>query len=229
MSERRCLVVRLEGLTNYDEGLRLQERAGVKVRTTKIDGVLLLLEHRPVLTLGRSGGRENLLVSETELQSLGVELRNSTRGGNITYHGPGQIVAYPVFNLASWKRDLPWYVTKLEEVVISLLRDYGAQAGRKPEYRGVWVNDKKIAAVGIAVKRWITLHGFAFNVQVNKKHFALINPCGIKDFVVASLDDFVETINFAEVVNKVKEKFSLLFETDFEEVSIEWLESDKDD
>jgi lipoyl(octanoyl) transferase len=212
---KRCFVVEFKEPVGYGEGLLFQERAFNKVSAGEADGILLLLEHKPVFTIGRSGGRENLLVDERALDMLGIELYETNRGGNITYHGPGQIVAYPIFNLSKWKKDLPWFVSCLEEVVIQVLRDYDIRAGRKPKYRGVWVGDKKIAAIGIAVDKWISMHGFAFNVKVNKSHFGLINPCGIREFSVASLDDYVDGVDFREVVKKVKEKFSLVFETDF--------------
>jgi len=215
----------LNGLTKYLDGLNLQNLALEKVMSGEADCILILLEHEPVITVGKSGGRENLLVDESELERLGVELRNTGRGGNITYHGPGQVVAYPILNLGKWKKNLPWYVHSLEEVVIRVLGDYGIEAGRKPEYRGVWVEESKIAAVGIAVKRWFTMHGFALNVRVNKEHFRLINPCGIKDYTIASMDDFVESVDFREIIESVEENFSLVFESKLIEVSREWLES----
>ena len=225
MENRSCFSLRLNGLTKYLEGLNLQNLALEKVMSGKADCILILLEHEPVLTVGKSGGRENLLVDESELERLGVELQSTGRGGNITYHGPGQVVAYPVLNLGKWKKDLPWYVHSLEEVVIRVLEDYGIEAGRKPEYRGVWVKETKIAAVGIAVKRWFTVHGFALNVRVNKEHFKLINPCGIKDYTIASMDDFVDSVDLHEIIKSVEEKFSLVFKSKLIEVSREWLES----
>lgn len=165
------------------------------------------------------------MVSEERLKQLGIDIYNTTRGGNITYHGPGQVVAYPVFNLRSWKTDLPWFVTMLEEVVIQTLKAYGIEAGRKAAYRGVWVGERKIAAVGIAVKRWITMHGFAFNIDVNKEHFALINPCGIKEFDIVSLEDLAGTVNFSEVLDLTAENFAKIFEADFCQVTPDWLES----
>jgi lipoyl(octanoyl) transferase len=185
-----------------------------------------MLEHSPVFTTGRSGGVENLLIDGDELTRLGIELHRADRGGNITYHGPGQLVAYPVFNLEKWRKDLPWYVSSLEEVVIQVLSDYGVEAGRKPKYRGVWVDERKIAAVGIAVKRWITTHGLAFNIEVNKSHFELINPCGLKGLAVVSLNDFISHVNFSEVVDKMEEKFSLVFDTKFIKVPGGWLDGD---
>jgi len=225
LESRSCFSIRLNGLTKYLDGLNLQNLALEKVMSGEADCILLLLEHEPVLTVGKSGGRENLLVDESDLERLGVELRNTGRGGNITYHGPGQVVAYPVLNLGKWKKDLPWYVHSLEEVVIRVLEDYGIEAGRNPEYRGVWVEERKIAAVGIAVKRWFTMHGFALNVRVNKEHFRLINPCGIKDYTIASMDDFVDNVDFHEIIESVEENFSLVFESKLIEVSREWLES----
>ncbi|MBN2219561.1 MAG: octanoyltransferase, partial [Kosmotogaceae bacterium] len=113
LESRSCFSIRLNGLTKYLDGLNLQNLALKKVMSGKADCILILLEHEPVLTVGKSGGRENLLVDESELERLGVELRNTGRGGNITYHGPGQVVAYPVLNLGKWKKDLPWYVHSL--------------------------------------------------------------------------------------------------------------------
>lgn len=225
LESRSCFSIRLNGLTKYLDGLNLQNLALEKVMSGEADCILILLEHEPVLTVGKSGGRENLLVDERELERLGVELCNTCRGGNITYHGPGQVVAYPVLNLGKWKKELPWYVHSLEEVVIRVLEDYGIEAGRKTEYRGVWVEERKIAAVGIAVKRWFTMHGFALNVRVNKEHFRLINPCGIKDYTIASMDDFVDNVDFHEIMESVEENFSLVFESKLIEVSREWLES----
>ncbi|HON28875.1 MAG TPA: lipoyl(octanoyl) transferase LipB [Mesotoga infera] len=224
MTKRKCAVFRLEGVASYSEGLILQERALERVKSCEIDGVFILLEHRPVITTGRSSGIENLLVSENELRRLNIELYQSSRGGNITYHGPGQIVGYPVLDLSRWRKNLPWYVSCLEELIIMVLKDYGIEAGRKPSYRGVWVGDTKIAAVGIAVKRWLTMHGFALNVTVNKEHFELITPCGISEFSISSINDFVDHIVFDEVVDRVKERFATVFETDLVEVSKEWLE-----
>lgn len=214
----KSFVVVLEEPLGYCRGLALQEKAFGRVSSGEARGILLLLQHKPVFTIGRSGGSENLLADEKTLRASGIEICETDRGGNITYHGPGQIVAYPVFDLSRWKKDLSWYVTSLEEVVIQVLKDYGITAGRKAKYRGVWVGDKKIAAIGISVHKWITMHGLAFNVKVNKDHFRLINPCGIKEFSVASLDDFVPEVGFGHVVKSVREKFSTVFGTDFKEL-----------
>ena len=223
---RKCMEVRIEGLTGFSEGLSLQKRALERVESSEVDGVLIVLEHRPVFTTGRSGGMENLLIDGDELTRLGIELHRADRGGNITYHGPGQLVAYPVFNLEKWRKDLPWYVSSLEEVVIQVLSDYGIEAVRKPKYRGVWVGERKIAAVGIAVKRWITTHGLSFNIEVDKSHFELINPCGLKGLAISSLNTFVSPVNFSEVVDKMEEKFSLVFDTKFIKVPRGWLDGD---
>ena len=145
---RRCFVVNLKGLIGYGEGLVLQEKAFDKVVSGKADGILLLLEHKPVFTIGRSGGKENLLVDEKYLKTAGIELYETNRGGNITYHGPGQIVAYPIFNLSKWKKDLQWYVSCLEEVIIQVLKDYNIKAGRKPKYREMCIRDRSCSAPG---------------------------------------------------------------------------------
>ena len=152
------------GLVSYAEGLSLQKQARALVEEGKYDGVLLLLEHRPVITAGRSGGRENLVASPAELAEAGVEFVESDRGGNVTCHNPGQLVGYPILNLVRWRQDVHWYVDRLEEVLIRTLAEYGVQAGRKARYTGVWVGNCKITAIGVSVRHWITGHGFALNV-----------------------------------------------------------------
>lgn len=207
----RCYVVEINSPIGYQEGLVLQRKAFELVKSGQVAGILFLLQHRSVFTIGTQGGRDNLFVAEDELDKMGIELFETQRGGNITYHGPGQLVAYPILNLSYLKKDVRWYIYQLEEVVIQTLRGFGITAGRKAKYIGVWVGDQKIAAIGVGMKKWITLHGLAFNIQVSKQIFSLINPCGIKEFAIASLDDFIEPIDYKKVVNCVKERFSSVF------------------
>lgn len=175
------------GLVSYTEGLALQKQARAMIENGKYDGVLLLLEHRPVITVGRSGGRENLVASLSELQAAGVEFVECDRGGNITCHNPGQIVGYPILNLNQWREDVHWYVEQLEEVLIRTLETYGIHAGRKARYTGVWVGNRKIAAIDVSVRHWITGHSFALNVQNDLSLFQTIVHCGIEEFSVTSL------------------------------------------
>ncbi len=209
---RTCYVIRLDRPLGYGEGIQMQQRAFEMVEEEKADGILLLLQHKPVVTVGRAGGMENLHVSRERLERLGIELHKTNRGGNITYHGPGQLVAYPIFNLKRWEKDVHKFVGMLEEVIIRVLADYGICAGRKSKYPGVWTGNSKIAAIGVGLKHWITMHGFAFNISVDKISFALITPCGITEFGVASLDDFVSPVDFEEVENRIIGRFEEVFE-----------------
>jgi lipoyl(octanoyl) transferase len=193
------------GRVAYRAGLELQERLVGLRKTGAIGDVLVMLEHEPVLTLGRAmgrkdGGRENLLLSEAELRARGVEVVETNRGGDVTYHGPGQLVGYPIFDLrgplrAAGKRLGPVdFVRQMEEALIRTMADYGVAAMRVPGRTGVWtqpggtVEEKKIAAIGIHVSAGITSHGFALNVTTDLKDFAWIVPCGISDRAVTSLE-----------------------------------------
>ncbi len=210
---KHCHVIKFDRLVGYSEGMALQQRAFDILHNKEADGIVLVLQHKPVLTIGTAGGRENILISEEALEDMGIEVCQTSRGGNITYHGPGQMVVYPVINLEKWGRDVHGYVNMLEEVIIRTLKEYGITAGRKPRYTGVWIGDGKVAALGIAVKHWITMHGFALNVQVNKEHFRLINPCGITEFGVASLDDYIDGVEYEILVNRVIKNFARVFDT----------------
>jgi len=148
---------------------------------------LILLEHPPVFTIGRSGTARNILCPRELLRQKGIEVFETERGGDITYHGPGQIVGYPILRLSEREKDIHLYLRQLEEVIIRCLRSLGIDAGRDPAYTGVWTKGKKICAIGIAISRWITFHGWALNLNPDLSHFALINPCGITDRGVTSL------------------------------------------
>lgn len=226
---RKCYVIEFKNPIGYAEGLEIQQRAFNLVNKNEMDGILLLLQHKPVFTIGRSGGKDNLLVSKEKLDELGIELYETSRGGNITYHGLGQLVAYPILNLNKFKKDAHWYLRQLEEVVIRTLETYGITPRRKPKYTGVWVGDSKVAAIGVHVKRWITMHGFAFNLFVNKEHFRLINPCGITEFGIASIDDFLDEVYYDDVLNRVKEKFKEVFNMELTNKELNFLRSDKYD
>ncbi len=177
---RRLLVHRL-GRVEYRDGLRLMELGAERLRARAPDADhLFLLEHPPVLTLGRGAGRRNVLASPAWLEKQGFELHETDRGGDVTYHGPGQVVGYPVVDLSD-RRDVRRFVGALEEAMIRTCADYGVEAGRHPEHRGAWVGSRKIGAVGVHISRWVTSHGFAFNVAPDLAHFQAIVPCGIDD------------------------------------------------
>ncbi len=170
------------GRVEYDDGLGLMRLAGgaVAARTPPDTDYLFLLEHPPVLTLGRSADRGNILAAPAWLERQGFEIHRTDRGGDVTYHGPGQIVGYPVVDLSD-RPDVRRYVAGLEEAMIRTCADYGVEAGRHPEHRGCWVGGKKIGAVGVHLSRWITSHGLAFNAATDLQHFQAIVPCGIAD------------------------------------------------
>lgn len=177
------------GQIEYDEAYKLQQEI-VKLRQDKvINDTLLLLEHLPVITVGRSGDNENIIVPQEFLAENNVNVHYVNRGGDVTYHGLGQIVGYPIIDLANHGKDLKLYVSKLEDVIIKLLKEeFNIHAYTKDmKYTGVWVGDDKITAIGVLIKRWVTMHGFAFNVNTNLDHFKWIIPCGIQDKGVISL------------------------------------------
>ncbi len=207
-------VIKFDRLLKYEEGLKLQNRAFDLVRDGKYDGVLLVLEHKPVLTIGRDGGFDNLLISKQYLKENEIDIVETKRGGNITFHGPGQIVAYPIFNLAMLNKDSHWYIDCVEDVVIKTLKEYDVEAGKKPKYRGVWVGNKKITAVGIQIRKWITMHGLAFNINIDKTYFNMINPCGITEFGVASLEDYKNDADIEDVKNALIKNFERVFSID---------------
>jgi lipoyl(octanoyl) transferase len=174
-------------LVTYENGMQLQQRLVEMRQNDAIPDQLLLLEHPPVITLGRGGDTRNLLAPAETLREQRVRFYETTRGGDITYHGPGQLVGYPILHLGEGSRDVRKYVTKLEEVLIRTVADFGIRAERAEGKRGIWVGEKKIAAIGVRISRWVTSHGFALNVNTNLEHFKLITPCGLPDTDVTSM------------------------------------------
>jgi lipoyl(octanoyl) transferase len=192
------------GLIRYAEAYALQQRLVAARKAKAIEDVLLLCEHPHVITLGRNANRSNLLASEQILRQKGVELHSANRGGDITYHGPGQIVGYPILNLDQIKRDVGWYVRTIEEAMIRASADFGVTAYRVPGKTGIWVraaaSEEKLAAIGVHISRWVTSHGFAFNVSTDLRFFDLIVPCGIADRRATSLEKLLQrTISPDEV------------------------------
>jgi len=177
------------GRMEYGHALDLQIELWKKVASGENRDTLILLEHPDVITLGIRGKKDNILIPEDELKRLGVEIRQIDRGGDVTYHGPGQIVGYPIMNLNNWGRDIHDYIMKVENTFIKILEDdYQIKAVRDDKtYTGVWVGTDKITAIGIQVKRWTTMHGFAFNVNTDLSRFEWIVPCGLKDRGVTSI------------------------------------------
>jgi lipoyl(octanoyl) transferase len=181
-----CRVEQL-GTVDYTAGLRLQAERIAQRKAGEIPDTLLLLEHPHVYTLGRNAKRENLLISQDRLAALGARLFETDRGGDITYHGPGQLVGYPIFDLTKHRRDIAWFMRSLEEVFIRVAREFGIEAGRLAGAPGVWVGNDKLVAMGVHISRWVTSHGFAFNVNTDLGYFEWIVPCGLPDKGVTSL------------------------------------------
>ena len=209
----------------YDEAFALQKRLVTMRSQNAICDTLILLEHPPVLTVTRKATRKNILASPDELEDQGISLFETNRGGDITYHGPGQIVGYPIMNLKDHGKDLHKYIRNIEEIIISLLMDYGISAHRDKANPGVWIEDEKIAAIGIAVKSsWTTMHGFAFNVNPDLKHYSLIVPCGLTNKGVTSLSKLLDTpINMEEVREKLIHHYAEVFKLRTRKVSLEEL------
>lgn len=176
------------GIVDYGSALELQYELHSLRRNNTIGDTLLLLEHPPVITLGRRANRKNLLVSEEELVRQGIKVYQIERGGDITYHGPGQLIGYPIFHLRTGLLGIRRFVEMVEQALILALKNLGVDAGVKPKQIGVWVQDKKIASLGIAVKEHITLHGFALNVKGELAGFQLINPCGLNPSVMTTIE-----------------------------------------
>ena len=189
------------------------------VKTTNTEHRLLMVEHNPVFTLGKSGKREHVLVSEEQLKNLGIEFFHINRGGDVTYHGLQQIVGYPILDLDKFKTDLGWYLRSLEQVIIDVMAEYGLKGERSAGETGVWLepNDpfmaRKICAMGIKCSRWITMHGFALNVNTDLSHFEFIVPCGIQGKTVTSLEkELGHKVDYEAVKEKIKKHFQLIFD-----------------
>jgi lipoyl(octanoyl) transferase len=206
--------VRRLGVVPYAEALTIQRQLVEDRREGRIGDVLLLVEHPHVLTLGvrGDGGRSHILATDDVLARRGVEVYETGRGGDITYHGPGQVVGYPIIDLKPDRCDVHRYVRDLEEVLIRVAADYGLTAERVRGLTGVWVSGEKVAAIGVRIARWITSHGFALNVATDLDYFNLIVPCGISDRGVTSLSRLLRReVNQAEVEDRVIQRFTDVF------------------
>lgn len=176
------------GLRSYAEALSFQRSlAAARIAKRVSHDVLVLVEHPPVITLGRSTKAGNLLATEALLAARGVELHDVERGGDVTFHGPGQLVGYPIVDLTEHKQDLHWYLRQVEEVIIRGVAPFGVVADRNPGKTGVWTNGRKLASIGVHARSWVTWHGFALNVSTDLSYFDLMVPCGIADVVMTSV------------------------------------------
>jgi lipoyl(octanoyl) transferase len=208
----RPLAVRRLGRVRYADALELQSQLVARRQRGEIDDTLLLLEHEPVFTLGRNARRENLLFPEPLLRERGFDVFECGRGGDVTYHGPGQIVGYPILDLSPDRRDVHRYVRDLEDVMVRACADYGVAAGRVAGWTGCWVGGDKIGAIGVRIARWVTSHGFAFNVAADLAPFGLIVPCGIRERGVTSLSRLLgREVPLAEVMDRLVVHFETVY------------------
>ena len=200
------------GLVDYAAALELQREQVAQRKAGAIPDTLLLLEHPHVYTLGRNARQENMLVSAEWLASRGAQVFHTDRGGDVTYHGPGQLVGYPILDLTQHRRDISWYMRSLEEVFIRTARDFGIEAGRSPGAAGVWVGNDKLVAMGVHLSRWVTSHGFALNVNTDLRYFEWIVPCGLRGKGVTSLAKLLgQPVDMEEVTERVVEHFGEVF------------------
>ena len=214
------------GSIHYLPAFTIQEFIFQARTEGKLDSVVILQENPPVFTIGRAGSRDNLLATPAELDRRGIEVLEVNRGGDITYHGPGQIIASPIFYLGDLDMNANQYLHSLEDILIEVLALYGIQAGKKPDYPGVWVGEAKIGAVGIAVRHGYTFHGLSLNVNLDLSPFELINPCGVPRMPVTSMaNELGQNVSFNEVKDQLRRVISAKFETGFEDVTWEILRS----
>jgi lipoate-protein ligase B len=183
--------VRRLGVVEYGAAYRLQKKLRQQRAEGRIGDTLLLLEHPPTITVGKAGSIDNILVPRETLHQMGIALYFTDRGGDVTYHGPGQLVGYAILDLSSRGGDLKRYVWNLEEVLIRTLADFSVKAGRDPAHVGVWIDQKKIASIGLSIKDWVTMHGFALNVCTDLEAFSLIHACGFKGRKTASMQELL--------------------------------------
>lgn len=211
------MTVRWLGCVEYLAAWNLQKELAELRAHGDIPDALLLLEHPATLTMGRAADRQHLLVSEEVLRELGIALRQVDRGGDITYHGPGQLVGYPIFDLTSHGKDVHRFLRDMEQALIDLLSELGITTSRLPPHTGVWLDDRKIAAMGVKVRRWVTTHGFALNVNPDLSHFDLIVPCGIKDRGITSLCEAgLHNVRVLDLLPQTASAFAAKFDCDLQ-------------
>lgn len=210
------------GLVDYKKAWDLQHQLWSRRVEEELPDLLLFLEHPHVITLGRRGNRSHLLASPEVLEEMKIPLFQVERGGEVTYHGPGQIVAYPILDLKNYGYRLIRYIGQLEEVILRVLKDFGIEGKRDPLNRGVWVDEEKIASVGVAIKRWVSFHGFSLNYETDLKYFELINPCGLEGKRMISMAKVLGTkISRERLIGKISFHFKEIFERNWEEKEVE--------
>ena len=197
------------GKSHYNDAWKLQKRLQSQRISGQIDDQLLLVEHFPVYTLGKNTPREHLLTKESD----NISIIQTDRGGDITFHGPGQLVGYPILDLNQYKRSITWYMRELEQLIIDVLKEYDINAERKKGLTGVWIKGKKIAALGVRISKWVTMHGFSLNINPDLKYYQGIIPCGIKDYGVTSMADLLgnDVPDMSEIKDTLVQNFIAKF------------------
>jgi lipoate-protein ligase B len=215
------------GLIDYKEAWDLQHDLWARRVRGEVPDLLLFLEHPHVITLGRRGNRSYLIVSEEELEAMSIPIYHVERGGDVTYHGPGQLVVYPIFNLKEYGYRLIRYVDQLEEVILCVLKDFGMEGGKDSLNRGVWVNGEKVASIGVTIKRWVSFHGFSLNYETDLKYFDLIHPCGLVGKKMTSMEKILgEKISRKSLVERICFHFKEVFQREWEKEDINDLIAD---
>ena len=210
------------GLFEYKKAWELQHQLWSRRVEEELPDLLLILEHPHVITLGRRGNRSHLLASQEVLEAMEIPVFHVERGGDVTYHGPGQMVVYPVLGLKEYGYRLIRYIGQLEEVILRVLKDFGIEGRRDPLNRGVWVNGEKIASVGVAIKRWVSFHGFSLNYETDLKYFELINPCGLEGKKMTSMAKTLgREVSQEQLIERISFHFRQIFERDWEERKLE--------
>ena len=216
-SNKRYCLLDNRGIVSYKKAWEYQRSlVAERINNPNLHDVLILLEHPAVYTLG-TGSSLDFVKFDPQAE---FEIHRTERGGEVTYHCPGQLVGYPIINLRYYQQDLHWYLRQLEEVIINTVANYGLNADRVPEFTGVWLEGKKIAAIGIKVRRWITMHGFALNVCPNMEGFKQIVPCGIADKPVGSLQEFIPDLTVERVRVDIAKSFSSVFQVELIEQGV---------
>lgn len=212
------------GLIDYQEAWRIQHSLWSKRVEGRLKDIILILEHPHVITLGRRGNNSNLLVSPEFFDKIGIHIFHVERGGDVTYHGPGQMVVYPIINLKDYGYGLIRYIDQLEDVILHVLEDFGIFGRKDPNKRGVWVNEEKIASVGVAVKQWVSFHGFSLNYETDLKYFEFINPCGLKGVKMTSMEKILKRgISREELFKRIHFHFTEVFKREWEVKRLEEL------
>lgn len=210
------------GIEEYGKIFQLQKQLNLARRNGFLPDTVIFLEHNPCLTIGRKGGYDHILVSNQFLDQEGIEVYITDRGGDITYHGPGQLICYPILDLNEYGCDVHGYARRMEETLIRTLESFGIAAGRKEDYPGVWTGSAKIGAEGIAVRHWVTMHGVSLNVCPDLRHFSFIVPCGISTLGVTSMEELLgHPVDMALVRRELRRQVSSIFDLTLENVTLE--------